>query len=195
MPNILYESEPNFIEDGLKRLPYQFKTSEKMRAFMSIFLQETQNLFDVFQDLSIKRQLEKATDIQLDELGLILGLRRSANMGDRNYRFLLNVQIMINNCDMRVENTLDILRLIFPSAEIEYICTTTLEATYKIKGSFTPQQVILMRQLPKTLGIDNIDYQDVDNEENLFAFAQDPIGKGFGTIHDPDVGGYFASLL
>jgi hypothetical protein len=185
----------NIVENGLDRLPFQFKTSDNLRDLYSIFLSEIQELSDTFKDISEKCWLNSSENKQLDGNGEILGLSRPANLLDPDYAFYLRIKTMINSCDQRVENTLEILKLIFTNAEIEYICTKTLEATYKIIGTFTPTQVVLMQKIPKTLGVGNIDFQDVSSEKNLFSFFQDPIGKGFGTITDSDVGGFFAKLI
>jgi hypothetical protein len=185
----------DFTDIYLNKLAYQFETSENFRSFIEAFLKQFEELNNAIQDVRTLRYLDTSEGKQLDNIGEIVGITRPFGYSDEDYRFLIKIQIMINNCDMTVDNTLEILLTIFGNDYVRYVCNTTLEAVYVISTTLSDIQKTMLKRIPRTLGIGNVDFQLVVDPNETFSFAEDPTGKGFGTITDPEVGGNFATLI
>ena len=187
-----------FTDQYLDRLAYQFEDSTQFKALLEAFLNQWEELNDAIIDVRDLRYLNTAEGQQLDNIGEILGLERPPDYDDDDYRFALKIQIMINNTDITVNDTLDILSGIFATnggAAIRYICVVTLEALYEIEATLTTVQETLLSRIPKTLGVGNVQYKIIEDPETTFAFFEDPVGLGFGTTADPGIGGNFASIF
>lgn len=181
-------------EKGLARLANQFRFKENFRAFISAFLAELDELKLVQTDMEDNRGLDTAVGAQLTGIGNIVGLERYSGVTDEIFRGLCKVQIMINNTNMMVDSTLEILSTLFEVA-VTYQCSNTLEAVYTIYKAASPVELFMLEQLPLLLGIEDVSYTVLPAGGDTFSFFEDPTGKGLGLTGFPDVGGHFSITL
>lgn len=185
----------DIITNSIARLAAQFQDSTKFKAFITAFLEEFVELETAATDLLDDRWLDTAEGVQLDGIGEIVGRDRPGGWSDDDYRFLIRIQISINNSRMAVDDTLEIMNAILQGLTVTYRCTTTLEATYTIYGTLTATQQLMLSELPKLLGVDDIDYIYYEDPEETFSFFEDTTGQGFGDTGDPLVGGVWSVLI
>jgi len=94
------------ITDGLKRLVFQFKGSEKFEEFITAFLTQFEELSEINSDLELLRYLETSFGVQLDGIGEIVGLERPLKIVSKAglFGFLLDTKAKgfgdINNFDI-----------------------------------------------------------------------------------------------
>lgn len=182
-------------EKGMARLAYEYLGSEKFKAFIKSFLQQTDDLYDSAVELIIDRTLETAYGVQLDGIGEIVGIERYPGSDDYKYRWMIKAKILINSTDMTVPNMINLLFYIFGGDNvIHYTLEENLWPTYIINGVMTPEEIYIFSLIPEMLGITTT-YVSVQNPENIFSFSEDPTGKGFGDINDLSVGGNFAYMV
>lgn len=75
---------------GKSWLLSQFVGKPKLEALLCIFLSQTQNVEQLFADLEQLRALDTAFGVQLDNLGILLGLGRATWETDEDYRLALS---------------------------------------------------------------------------------------------------------
>lgn len=185
----------DFTDTYLDKLAFQFSDSVNLQALIEAFLTEFEELNTAMIAVRDERYIDTAEGVQLDGIGEIVGISRPYNYDDDDYRFLIRVQVMINNTNSTAEDTLNIMTFVFGTNVVRYICTTNLFAIYEIGATLTPIQEEILLKIPKTLGIEDLEFKSAPDLETAFAFDEDPIGLGFGTISDPDIGGNFISLI
>ena len=97
-------------EQWLNDIPYQFQGAQNIGILISAFSKQLDELWQVFEDLTVKTTLDGAEGQQLDMLGTIIGISRqevyallSLNAGykvsDDLYRNVLKFQILKNNAN------------------------------------------------------------------------------------------------
>lgn len=118
--------------------------------------------------------------------------RQIAN--DETYRKLLKAKAVINRTSMTVEETLDMISLMFDGARVRYILTTNLAPSYTIEKVLTVPEIGLISILPKLIGIDNVTYIAIDTFSQ-FGFDGDPDALGFTDINNLELGGNLASII
>ena len=220
--------------DGLNRLAFQFKGSDKLTETFTAFLQEFDNLLAVDSSLESETTLENAIGIQLDLIGEIVGVARpkesidtvgafgfltddtsrgftdllnldlgggfvslddsSVLVSDDIYRIVIKAKIIQNKTTMTVDDTTNLLSFMFGGVEVRYFLYESLKPIYAIGKIISPLESFLLSNVPTLIGIDsNIRY--ISYDEEVFSFADDISGLGFGSITDPDVGGNFAKII
>ena len=90
------------VSEGLDFLLEQFKTKPRVEAFLSVLLDQVQDLENVLWDLYTKRTLDDSEGVQLDGLGDIVGEER-ANRTDAVYRRFIRVRILVNHSNGQPE--------------------------------------------------------------------------------------------
>lgn len=159
------------------------------RPFLSV---DVQNVFGFFSDPTALG----FTDINDTTLGgnfvEFAATRQLAN--DETYRKLLKAKAVINRTSMTVEETLDMLSIMFDGTRVRYTLPTNLEPTYTIERVLTTAEIGLIDVLPKLIGIDNITYVTIDTFSQ-FGFDGDPDALGFTDINNIELGGNFASII
>lgn len=86
------------IDDALLLFTEEFRDSVNINNLARALINPYIELLTVQNELISNRWLNTATGQQLDGLGDILGLARSANLSDDDYRALLRFQVFINTC-------------------------------------------------------------------------------------------------
>ncbi len=118
--------------------------------------------------------------------------RQIAN--DDTYRKLLKAKAVINRSSMTVEETLDMVSLMFDNARVRYTLPTNLNPVYTIEKVLDATEIGLIGLLPTLIGIDNVSYIST-SAFDAFGFSDDPDAKGFTDINDLSLGGNLASII
>lgn len=113
---------------------------------------------------------------------------------DDTYRKLLKAKTVINRTSMTVEETIEMVSLMFDNARVRYTLPTNLNPTYTIEKVLDSADIALIELLPKLLGIDNITYISVDAFKS-FGFKEDPDAFGFADINSTELGGNFSKII
>ena len=113
---------------------------------------------------------------------------------DETYRKLLKAKAVINRTSMTVEETIDMISLMFDGARIRYILTTNLSPSYTIEKNLNASDIGLIEILPKLIGLDNVTYISIDTFAQ-FGFSDDPDSLGFTDINNTELGGNLATIL
>ncbi len=74
-------------EKGLERLIYQYSDSEKFREFLTVFLEQADDLAITNTQLLTERNINDAVGVQLDGIGEIVGLPRPRQLADTSGSF------------------------------------------------------------------------------------------------------------
>jgi hypothetical protein len=100
----------NRLEQALAKLLTQFKGLPVMEGILASYVEQVQELENVFIDLLLLRTLDNATGAQLDGVGAIVGeLRLGRN--DTDYRAAIAGRIKINRQHSRIEDVITAMLL------------------------------------------------------------------------------------
>jgi hypothetical protein len=98
-------------EDMLERLPAQFR-KPRIQAVVRAFANQIQKHEQTFYDLWFRRMLDNAEDVDLDNIGAIVGEARQG-WEDDEYRRYIRARIKTLRSDGRIETLIAILVLLF----------------------------------------------------------------------------------
>lgn len=182
------------VPPSIDRLLYQYEDSPNFVALLNALLTQATDLFDSRVQLQLERSLETAIGTQLDGIGAIVGIDRPFGETDDRYRWIVRVKIMINNTDMTIDNTLNLVSYILGGTKVIYTLLNNLAPRFEIARELTQTESDLVHLIPSPLGIAPA-IGVVINPVETFSFFDDPTGKGFGDLNNPAVGGNFASLV
>lgn len=116
----------NSYERALALLASQFRDSKRngdptnLQKVIRALVTPAQELQDVNYELETERWLATAVGVQLDEIGVILGLPREADESDSDYRERLQFQIFINTSVGSPEDSIRVLRFLTNASHIGY---------------------------------------------------------------------------
>lgn len=184
------------VQDAIDRLFQQFKGVASIEALVSAFTMDIQVLEDSFDDLVTERFLEVAAGVQLDLLGDIVGQPRGV-LDDVAYRLRIKVRIIQNLSEGEPERVIQVYKFLLNATTVFYGEIYPASIYLVGAGSIPAGQEAMVKEnieriLPATVTLDFFAHAD---PERPFKFAGiQPIGRGFGSIYDPTVGGKFASL-
>jgi hypothetical protein len=99
------------VERALARLPQQHKDKANIRALVTVFVTQVQELSDAAWQLYTLRRIDTAEGVQLDQLGDIVGQPR-AGLSDDDYRRYIRARVATNRSLASVEELIKITRLI-----------------------------------------------------------------------------------
>lgn len=108
------------IPDNVNLLPNQFSDSVKLQNFLSIFLNQVQNLEDANIGLSNTNNIYTATGYQLDIIGKLVGSSRLSGETDDNYRLRLLGLIAVNSSDGTPESVINAARAVTQATDVGY---------------------------------------------------------------------------
>ena len=90
----------------------EFSTATVMKNFTNSFLEESNELENIFQELLDNRSLENSEGKQLDQIGLLVGeLRNRRN--DEEYRNAIKLRIAVNTSSGTIEDIINVIQLLF----------------------------------------------------------------------------------
>lgn len=95
-------------------------TLTNLQKMIQALVTPAQQLEDVNWELKTLRWLSTSYGQQLDEIGIILGLLRTLNESDEDYRERLQFQIFINNSGATPEESITVLAFLTRATKITY---------------------------------------------------------------------------
>lgn len=116
----------NAYQRTISLLASQFRGSKadgsltNLQKLIQAIVIPAQELEDVTWELQTERWLSTAIGVQLDEIGIILGLPRLADESDEDYRERLQFQIFINTSVGSPEDSIRVLAFLTKSTHIGY---------------------------------------------------------------------------
>lgn len=110
-------SQIDSVEKGLSRLLSQFKGKPLMEAFLSSYLKQLDKTQSDTLYFLNNRSVFNATGSFLDQIGGIVGVKRSG-ANDSDYRENILTQILINNSEGTPKDVLRILKTITDASEV-----------------------------------------------------------------------------
>ncbi|MEA3330595.1 MAG: DUF2612 domain-containing protein [Campylobacterota bacterium] len=113
-------------------------------------------------------------------------------INDDTYRLAIKGQIFKNHTNMTVDETLEILSIIFQT-EVRYFLPSNLNPTYTINKILRPYEEELLKKFPQTIGIVVSFRSNV--RDNAFGFSKDDDALGYGTTEDESIGGHYATII
>lgn len=115
--SVTYKSD--HVSEALDWLIEKFKGLESWENWLTPFLNQIQDLEDVFYAIEQARHPDNATGAQLDGCGAIVGEPRYGR-GDDDYRVGIKVRIAINRSRGTPEDVINILSILCEYKSIEY---------------------------------------------------------------------------
>ncbi len=97
--------------NAISRLITQWQDKPNVVGLLKSYIDNVQVVEDIYEQLNTERGIETAIGVQLDVLGLIVGVLREGRTDD-DYRIAIKGQIAINTCDgteMKITEALTIL--------------------------------------------------------------------------------------
>lgn len=104
-------------EDAKAHTIQDYKGLPRFEALLCILGDQATQLESAFQSLLQLRGLDTANDVQLDQLGRIVGEPRKDRTDDE-YRVFIRVRILVNLSNGRPEDLYQILRVAFPGVRL-----------------------------------------------------------------------------
>ncbi len=99
------------VQIGLNRMLSQFDNSPKLRGLFQAYLENVQDVEEMFYQLLTERDIYSAIGAQLDVIGLLVGeLRRGRD--DEEYRQAILNRVVLNTSDGTPPVVLEILKLL-----------------------------------------------------------------------------------
>lgn len=99
--------------EKIERILYEFQQkSPEMVEFILSFLYQSNELEDLFQEMIQTKDLELATGMQLDLIGVLIGEFRN-NRDDTSYRNAIKIRIGVNTSNGTIEDLITVLELLF----------------------------------------------------------------------------------
>ena len=182
------------VVDAQKRLIYQYKNKPKMKGVINAIVKPLQEIENVCWDLIEKRTLDAATGAQLDVIGVIVKLPRPQGLEDEKYRIRLKVRIIIIVSNGEPEKLIQIFKLLTAAAQIRYI--ELPNAAHVIYSEVSPpaEDINYIFEALEEGSVGGVKFQEIGIFDAVNPFKFDS-GKGFGTIHDPNKGGKFGTMI
>lgn len=107
------------VEQGLSRLPEQFKDKPNIEGILTSWLTSVQVTEDRLFDLLNFRSIDTAIGVQLDYIGKIVGCERDGS-SDSEYRDRIRLQILINTSEGTPNDILEITSLTTNGNVVKY---------------------------------------------------------------------------
>lgn len=192
---------------GLSRVAMQYQASPNFIAYLTAILSLDNELEGVFQQIAQQVDIDVASGVNLDTIGVIVGISRVLPGGPRNplppdqsiltdaqYRLLLRAKIVKNHSRGTNEDLLKGLMYVFGTASAAIDDNNDMTVSIGVgKVLNTVEQVMLnlLDILPRPAGV-QIRYRAMYDINNHFDFMGQAHALGFGEEGQPLVGGIFA---
>ena len=184
------------IERAKKQLLTQYKEKLGIGYLIESFVDQIQQLENVFVTLSVERAVDVAVGVQLDRIGVIVGIERVPGQSDTDYRLAIKIRIGQNLSEGEPESVIQTFRTLTGAvlvilndgyhAEIDLACE--LDFTQDQVNQYIYEIKKVVAAGVRVSGL--ISFDDVEP----FAFAGTMIGAGFGSDTNPTAGGKFAYI-
>lgn len=186
----------NFYERTIALLAAQFAESAanggktNFQKFLAAMVQPCYDINTVELQLINQRWLATAVGVQLDELGVILGLQRLPDQGDQDYREQLYFQVFINKSTATPEEAIFTLKFLTKASQVHYwepypafyqMWTNGLPENFSIP----PDEIVEAIQSINPAGVQYTPITWYYNNDKGFGFSGDPIVEDFYVAPDP----------
>lgn len=162
-------------------------------AFKNIgLIDQLQEIEDTLFQLLLNRSIDTATGLQLEKIGLIVGLNRAGSQSDDAYRDLLLVQIQTNLSKGEINRFIGILKSFTNSTTVKV--TELFPAHVQaIFDGVAPDDIQnkMDAVLAGGVGLTLINSETID----YFGFEGDPDALGFSSVLDITSGGKIAGKV
>lgn len=192
----MFNPIPNHVQQALARLITQYKNSPNLQNLLTAVIKPIQDIENALSDMNSLRYLALAQGVQLDVIGVIVGLPRPGGMSDDQYRLELQGQIQINISEGQPEKIIQAYLLFTGSPEV--IISEFHNASFILASSWSPadqaavDQMILTIKKASPVGV-RIDGLITYDETMAFSYDGTLPGLGYddGT---QTVGGKYSRL-
>lgn len=178
----MFNPIPNHVQQALARLVTQYKNSTNLQNLLSALIGPIQGIESALTDMNSLRYMAEAQGVQLDVIGIIVGLTRSGGQSDSSYRLALQGQIKINISQGQPEQIIQAYKLFTGSPFV--ILDEYHNASFILESDFTPSsqaeadQLILTIKQAAPVGV-RIDELICFDPTEAFAYAGSMPGKGY----------------
>lgn len=182
--------------DALARLLQQYKGSTNLRAILSAFVGQVQELEDVLNDLPDTRSIDTATGASLDKIGGTVGMPRPLGTDDDVYRVLILGRIGLNISQGETERVIGMYSLFTQSDAVQMQEYQPASISLMSDGAIVPGVEDMLGEFLEAVTAAGVAvlYFGLHDPTNPFVFAGG-IGGGFGDVGDTAVGGKLAYLI
>ena len=187
----------DFYERTIALLAAQFQESlanggrTNFQKFLAAMVSECYDINTVELQLYNQRWLATAYGVQLDLLGVILGLARQPNQTDQAYRELLYFQVFINKSTATPEEAIFTLKFLTKANKIHYF--EPYPAFYQMQTdglpenfSIPPDEIVTAIQSISPAGVQYVPITWYYLLDKGFGFTGDPIVEDFYVAPDPN---------
>ena len=186
----------NFYERTIALLASQFAESldngqkTNFQKFLAAMVQPCYDINTVELELYNERWLATAFGVQLDELGVILGLERLPDQGDQDYREQLYFQVFINKSTATPEEAIFTLKFLTKATQVHYwepypafyqMWTNGLPENFSIP----PDEIVSAIQSINPAGVQWTPITWYYLTDKGFGFSGDPIVEDFYVAPNP----------
>lgn len=183
---------------ALKRLIGQYFDSTNLRKLISALVGPMQTVETVENQLNTMCDIANAQGIQLDRLGVNIGLKRTPGDDDETYRRKLYAKIKINTSQGQPEQAIQMFQLFTNATQVRLFELDSGEVI--IESPFDPENHettnllldLLTEVLPAGVRPDAIVVYD-EGAPFCYAGALQP-QAGYGSVSDPLIGGVYPNL-
>lgn len=182
--------------DALARLLQQYKGSTNLRAIVSAFVEQVQELEDVLNTVPATRSLDTATGASLDALGELVGMPRPLGTDDDVYRVLIFGRIGLNISQGETERVIALYSLFTASDRVQMQEYQPASISLMSDGAVVPGVEDMLGEFLEAVTAAGVAvlYFGLHDPTNAFVFAGGT-GGGFGDATDGAVGGELAYLI
>jgi hypothetical protein len=187
---------------GLSKLLEQFKGKPRIEKWLTIYLEQVQEVEHALWQLLVDRVLDVAVGAQLDGWGSIVGQPRGS-MDDTDYRIFIKARILVNLSNGKPEELIAILRLILETSGVvdfteQYPAGIRIIINMALPFDASVPFELMREAKPGGVRL-SLEWTELDPEDSFtFADGDEPEAsatQGFGDITDPDVGGGLAGIM
>lgn len=169
----MFNPIPNHVEQALSRLIQQYKTAENLKSLLTAIVGPIQTIEDELGLMNTLRYLPDAEGVQLDNIGMIVGIARTPGQSDADYLQAIYGQIAINVSEGTPEQIIAAFNIMTNSdftILTEFLCSVIFSSTWVPANQEEVDTVItnLMRATPAGVRVDGIIEFDATDS---FAYA------------------------
>ena len=186
----------NFYERTIALLASQFQISladgakTNLQKFLAAMVTPCYDINDVELELYNERWLATAEGVQLDKIGLILGLARTPGQSDSDYREALYFQVFINRSTGTPEEAIATLKFLTKANNIKYLEPHPAFYQMRTDGlpenfSIPPDEIVSAIEAISPAGVQYVPITAFMGNIPPFVFSSDPIVEDFYVAPNP----------
>jgi hypothetical protein len=176
------------VEEAIAKLLQQYKGKPNIEGFVSALAEQVQSIENMLKQLFEETSIDTAVGVNLDIIGVIVGLTRTLGQADEDYREDLRVKVIQNLNEGTPQEFIDAALYFIGATYVEYSELYPASVGIVANVALTQAQadaikIRLEAFLPAGVSLGNFGFID---PLNPFKFN---VGSGFGDFYDAGVGG------